>query len=387
MKPEEPSLEDYLSASHFNVDVYEALEKNKDLFEPLEFFNLLYGEYDFFEANQENYLLIREAYKKIVLEDKQLYFFLESLVKLIKRKHYSFDDGMMLFKGVGEKSLGYLQTKLEEIDKKILAEDEEFRNIEQSEIRFINESNEAEKTLDDYLINAFNINIYQDLTKDKRWSGLFDPLYFFKLLYSNLDFFEVKKGNYLVIQNHYDSIQQYDLEAHYYFLGTLIALIEATYYINQFSEVEFQSYQCIKRAFHDIYDPTTPMIEEKQSTKEESGITRDSEDQLKGYSNSQLVLMFYYFLKGSGLEVRRDINVATTAKFIHLITGKEFTKIQNSEFNKKLQKVPNFKSDKELIKDLEVIKPLFQKVELNDIVKLIDAEIEIAKREDKPAPK
>lgn len=51
-------------------------------------------------------------------------------------------------------------------------------------------------------------------------------------------------------------------------------------------------------------------------------------------------------------------------------------KIQRYDFYKKLSKAPNHVSDKSLIDDLNHIKPLFQKVELNEIVKMIDNEID-----------
>ncbi len=103
--------------------------------------------------------------------------------------------------------------------------------------------------------------------------------------------------------------------------------------------------------------------------------------QLGQYTNSQLVLIFYYFFKNNGLEPRKSIDIAPIAKFLHLVTGKEFKTVVSSDFYKKLQKVPNFKSDKELINDLEAIKPLFQKVQLTEIVKMIDNEIDLARSE------
>lgn len=98
--------------------------------------------------------------------------------------------------------------------------------------------------------------------------------------------------------------------------------------------------------------------------------------QLGEYSNSQLVLIFYYFFKYSGIEPRVNTDIAPIAKFLHLITGKEFSNTQSSDFYKKLSKAPNHISDKSLIDDLNHIKPLFQKVELNEIVKMIDNEID-----------
>jgi len=106
-----------------------------------------------------------------------------------------------------------------------------------------------------------------------------------------------------------------------------------------------------------------------------------TEKKAKQHSNSQMVLIFYYFFKQCGIEPRLDVDIAPIAKFIHLITNKEFTKTQNSDFYKKLQRAPNFKSDKGLINDLESIKPLFEKVQLNEVVKLIEQEINVARSE------
>lgn len=104
--------------------------------------------------------------------------------------------------------------------------------------------------------------------------------------------------------------------------------------------------------------------------------TPKAKPSLGEFSNSQLVLIFYYFFKYSGIEPRVNTDIAPIAKFLHLITGKEFSNTQSSDFYKKLSKAPNHVSDKSLIDDLNHIKPLFQKVELNEIVKMIDNEID-----------
>lgn len=109
--------------------------------------------------------------------------------------------------------------------------------------------------------------------------------------------------------------------------------------------------------------------------------------QLGGYTNAQLVLIFYYFFKQNGLEPRVSIDISPMAKFIHLITGREFKAVTNSDFYKKLQTVPNFKTDKELINDLEAIKPLFKMVQLNEVVKMIENEIDLARNEVRQAKK
>lgn len=106
-----------------------------------------------------------------------------------------------------------------------------------------------------------------------------------------------------------------------------------------------------------------------------------SQQQFDRFTNSQIVLIFYYFFKFNGLEPRVSIDIAPIAKFIHLITGKDFTTIPNSDFYKKLKSVPNFKSDKDLIIDLEAIKSLFKTVQLNEIVKMIENEIDQARTE------
>ena len=106
-----------------------------------------------------------------------------------------------------------------------------------------------------------------------------------------------------------------------------------------------------------------------------------SQQQFDRFTNSQIVLIFYYFFKFNGLEPRVSIDIAPIAKFIHLITGKDFTTIPNSDFYKKLKSVPNFKSDKDLMIDLEVIKPFFKTVQLNEIVKMIENEIDQARTE------
>jgi len=108
--------------------------------------------------------------------------------------------------------------------------------------------------------------------------------------------------------------------------------------------------------------------------------TPETESRLGKYTNSQLVLIFYYFFKGLGIELRRDTDIAPIAKFLHLITGKKLSKIQNSDFYIKLSKAPNFNADKSLFDDLNYIKPSFEAVGLNNVVRLIDNEIDLCRR-------
>lgn len=119
-----------------------------------------------------------------------------------------------------------------------------------------------------------------------------------------------------------------------------------------------------------------PLITDSNEEQETATTTTGVKPRFGEFSNSQLVLIFYYFFKYVGIEPRVSIDIAPIAKFLHLITGKEFSNVQSSDLYKKLSKAPNHVSDKSLIIDLNRIKPLFQKVELNEIVKMIDNEIE-----------
>ena len=132
-------------------------------------------------------------------------------------------------------------------------------------------------------------------------------------------------------------------------------------------------------------------IKKKSQAKKSTGakeIKNESADQVKSksvfanYSISQQVLIFYYFLTHDcKINIGSDVDTSKVAKFIHLITDKKFTSIQNSEIYKKLSKAPNYKSkiDKQILKskidDLKTIKPLLIAYKLKSTVELIDKEI------------
>jgi hypothetical protein len=98
-------------------------------------------------------------------------------------------------------------------------------------------------------------------------------------------------------------------------------------------------------------------------------------------TNSQLVLFFYYLLGSWGIWPRGNADMASIARAIHLITGKSYKQVNNSEFYKKLKQAPNFKTDKWLIKDLEVVKGVFLQVELKAAALLVDNELKTAHQE------
>ena len=88
---ETEELEAYLS-DEFNLAVYEDLTEGDDaeVFEPLEFFKLLYSQYEFVRANKEKPLTVVKSLRKLKLTEEQLYVLLYWLCDLIKEKHESF---------------------------------------------------------------------------------------------------------------------------------------------------------------------------------------------------------------------------------------------------------------------------------------------------------
>ena len=103
--------------------------------------------------------------------------------------------------------------------------------------------------IDLFLDNTFNILIYESLTNG--WtaqSDLFEPLAFFNLLYSELEFFKNNSENYITIKNHfqdYNSIFKSGLskEQTIFLLQKLIELIKETVLKNNENEVvEFSYY-------------------------------------------------------------------------------------------------------------------------------------------------
>ena len=98
------------------------------------------------------------------------------------------------------------------------------------------------------------------------------------------------------------------------------------------------------------------------------------------FTISRQLLTLYFLLKTLGIEPRNTVDIAPVARFAHLITGTSFHTLQNSNLYKKLKKVPNFKEDKALIKDLEFIIPFFKEINLEKTVLLIENEIKLAKK-------
>ena len=123
--------------------------------------------------------------------------------------------------------------------------------------------------------------------------------------------------------------------------------------------------------FHYYLESEHPLVEEAKE-----GIKNNSSE----FTTSRQLLTIYFLLKSLGVEPRSTVDIAPVTRFAHLITGTTFVKLQNSNLYKKLKKVPNFKGDKALVKDLEFIIPFFRELNLEDTVSLIEREINIAQK-------
>ena len=95
-------------------------------------------------------------------------------------------------------------------------------------------------------------------------------------------------------------------------------------------------------------------------------------------TNSQMVLSLYYLLKAQGKALRGTVDLATIARFMHLLLGKEYITLHNSDLYRKLQLVPELQSRPALLKDLQLLQPLFEQVELSAVARLVEQAITIA---------
>jgi hypothetical protein len=98
-------------------------------------------------------------------------------------------------------------------------------------------------------------------------------------------------------------------------------------------------------------------------------------------TNSQRVLAFYYALKSGGYHSRINVDMAFIVRLMHVAIDKPLTDVHNSEFYKKLKRVPNFKADRGLRKDLEVVRSRLVEAGLKEAVLLVDKEIAMAHQE------
>jgi hypothetical protein len=94
-------------------------------------------------------------------------------------------------------------------------------------------------------------------------------------------------------------------------------------------------------------------------------------------TTSQLVLVFHYTLVSLGIIPRKHIDIAPIARFMHVITDRPYINIDNSDYYKKLKRVPHFKTARSLIKDVEVIKRQLLEVGLKEVALLLELDEEL----------
>ena len=82
----------------------------------------------------------------------------------------------------------------------------------------------------------------------------------------------------------------------------------------------------------------------------------------------------------AGIGVRQDIDVTACAEILHILLGLPYNKIANSELYKKFLNPFGNSSPKATIKDLEVIRKYFEKLNNQDILDTIDEQIKYLRK-------
>ncbi|MCO5948087.1 hypothetical protein [Mucilaginibacter flavidus] len=310
------------------------------IFDPLEYFNQLYSEVSFFIEHASNYLSVKEHFLKLTLKDKQRYLLLHTLIVIVKRHFYNEDN----YCGDHETmSISIIQKLYDEIDNKIFPFREELSPTVFEDPTFIPTSGKA------FFVPYRKIN--RSI-----------------LPYRDVPPFLDRKFNFSEVTKKLGELSHGDEKIKY--------LIEIS---TEYQHLGHEGFP-IDKSVVKQYDLEIRKLERIGTVNNPNPEITPS-NRLNDFSNAQVVLIFHYFYEYCKLK-SVIIDKTTLAKFIHLVVGKRVTKIANSEFYKKLNKAPNFGSNKPLIQDLEVIKTLFQDVELSEIVELIETEIKTAHRKE-----
>ncbi len=94
------------------------------------------------------------------------------------------------------------------------------------------------------------------------------------------------------------------------------------------------------------------------------------------FTHNQRMLAAYYMMLSIGIEPRKAVDIAPFARMNHLLSGLPLGKITNSDLYKKARKVPNLSGDKKLLRDLLLIRPYFEDLELHDVIREIDKQVQ-----------
>lgn len=97
-------------------------------------------------------------------------------------------------------------------------------------------------------------------------------------------------------------------------------------------------------------------------------------------SSTQKTLAYYYGMQALGLEPRKfeTGNISDFARFLHLLTGKPFKKIADSDYYDKLKIAPNVVEDQKLVNELLAVRNAFEAVGFKAPLPAIDKEISTA---------
>lgn len=262
----------------------------------------------------------------------------------------------------------------------------------------ISASNDLDFYFDTIRNNDLVFGIYEYFNEGVR-KDLFSPLEFFNLLQKQHDFINENQNKPFAVITELRNLPLNELEKHILFGfllkrrgGYPVMGFDDNYQFNtvmRFIEKDFLAYEgetpemtyCRKDNLSYLRKNE---VERMTSHFEQTGIWEDPQKQviieeinpngLGSFTNSQIVLIFHYFFKYQSINARDNTDIAPLAKFIHLVTGRAFTTTQNSAFYEKLRSAPNFNGNTQLKTDLEQIRPLFERVQLNAICKMIDNE-------------
>lgn len=120
-----------------------------------------------------------------------------------------------------------------------------------------------------FLINDFNIDVYENLIYENSINFIFDPIDFFNFLYSEYDFFCINSNNYIKIKEHFDDFKiplNYNYDQIKFLLFSLINLIKTDY--NHNDKIAIKSYLYISDITEKMCFGMFPLLS-KQITKYE----------------------------------------------------------------------------------------------------------------------
>jgi len=425
---QDEELDNYLT-NDFNIGVYEELTSDsEEPFEPLEFFNLLYAQYEFVKNNKAKPLTVVKHLKRLNLNDDQkscLFYYLCELIENENPGREEFDKQM-------EICCGFIQKEVDRLIEKLRAEK---RDQEKTSVQ-----TEA-KDLDSYITDKFNLEIYEFVNKEQ---SLFmcEPLAFLQLLHSTYEWILQNTGKPLAIAERLKN----PYPCRWYFLEKIEGLLKRKvdgddltdiekllhsleiendkehkklkealeivhdYRLTQTKQRSLEKskfdFNKVKQHIETLYDDKAKikyLVELKTEFQQQDALLRmgnmfDKQCDLeikklekllalerssrsqKGsliqseavtrnpdFTTARQVLAVHYLLRYC--QVTQASN-ADVARFIEFLTGKNYKNIYKRVCN------PLGSRDKELTEDLRFVRVFFEKLGMAEIVKMINNEMD-----------